>query len=94
MIDSHAHLEMVQFDHDRDQVIARAEREGVHTILSLAMIDEMDSFEKAIPLVETHGLLSAIGCHPHDAKIFDDKGGEAILARCAANPKILANNPI
>ena len=90
MIDSHAHLEMVQFDHDRDQVITRAEREGVHTILSLAMIDEMDSFEKAIPLVETHGLLSAIGCHPHDAKIFDDKGGEGILSRFAANPKILA----
>ena len=33
MIDSHAHLDMDRFDADRDDVIARARRQGVHTIV-------------------------------------------------------------
>lgn len=90
MIDSHAHLDMDRFDADRDQVIARAKREGVHTILSLAMIDETDSYQRAFPLVAEHDLFTAVGCHPHDAKIFDDKGGEELVKELASRNKVLA----
>jgi len=90
MIDSHAHLDMDRFDADREQVVARAKREGVHTILSLAMIDEIDSYQRAFPLVAEHELVTAVGCHPHDAKIFDDKGSEELLKELASRNAVLA----
>lgn len=90
MIDSHAHLDMDRFDADREQVIARAKREGVHSILSLAMIDETDSYQRAFPLVEEYGLYTAVGCHPHDAKIFDDKSGEELVKELASRHNVLA----
>ena len=90
MIDSHAHLDMDRFDADREQVIARAKREGVHTILSLAMIDETDSYQRAFPLVAEYELYTAVGCHPHDAKIFDEKGGEELVKELASRNNVLA----
>lgn len=81
---------MDRFDADREEVIARARREGVHTILSLAMIDEEDSYQRAFPLVAEHGLVTAVGCHPHDAKIFDGRGGEALVRDLASRPGVLA----
>jgi TatD DNase family protein len=91
VIDSHAHLEMEAFDPDREEVLRRAREAGVETILSLAMIDEKDSYLRAFPFVESHQeVLTAIGCHPHDAKIFDERGGEELLRRLAERPRVLA----
>ncbi len=91
MIDSHAHLEMEAFDPDREEVVARARAAGIETILSLAMIDEKDSYRKAFPFVDAHeNLLTAVGCHPHDAKIFDERGGEELLRGLASRPRLVA----
>jgi len=91
VIDSHAHLEMEAFDPDREEVLARARAAGIETILSLAMIDESDSYLKAFPLIEVHeNLVTAVGCHPHDAKLFDERGGEDFLKRLASRPRLLA----
>ena len=91
MIDSHAHLEMEAFDPDREEVLARAREAGIETILSLAMVDENDSYRKAFPLVEAHqNLVTAVGCHPHDAKIFDERGGEDFLKGLASRPRLVA----
>lgn len=91
MIDSHAHLEMDAFDHDRDGAIARALDSGVEIIVSLAMVDEDRSYEKAFPIVGAHeALRTAVGCHPHDAKIFDEAGGEALVGRLAGHPGVIA----
>jgi len=90
VIDSHAHLDMDRFDDDREAVIHRARDQGVKKILSLAMVDEDDSYEKAFEVVEAYQLLSAVGCHPHDAKVFDAKDGEALLERLAARQEVLA----
>jgi TatD DNase family protein len=91
VIDSHAHLEMEAFDPDREEVLARAQAAGIETILSLAMIDESDSYLKAFPLIEKHeNLVTAVGCHPHDAKIFDERGGEDFLKGLASRPRLLA----
>jgi TatD DNase family protein len=91
MIDSHAHLEMDAFDADREEVLARAKAAGIGTILSLAMIDEKESYRKAFPLIEAHGdLLTAVGCHPHDARLFDERGGEELVKRLAARPRLVA----
>jgi len=91
VIDSHAHLEMEAFDPDREEVLARAREAGIETILSLAMVDENDSYRKAFPLVEAHeDLITAVGCHPHDAKIFDQRGGEDFLKGLASRPRLVA----
>lgn len=91
MIDSHAHLDMEDFDLDRDQVFERARDAGVGTILSLAMIDDKLSCERAFALVEKRPeLYTALGCHPHDAKIFDEWGGESRLNELARRPRLVA----
>ncbi len=91
MIDSHAHVDMEAFDADRDEVLLRAREAGVETILSLGMIDGKDSYERAFLIVdENPNLLTAIGCHPHDAKLFDEKGGEALVERLADRPRLMA----
>jgi TatD DNase family protein len=82
---------MEAFDRDRDEVLSRAREAGVEIILSLAMVDESDSYRKAFPLVESHeNLLTAVGCHPHDAKIFDERGGEEFLKSLASRPRLVA----
>jgi TatD DNase family protein len=82
---------MEAFDADREQVLARARAAGVEIILSLAMIDEADSYRKAFALVEVReGLLTAAGCHPHDAKIFDERGSEDLLTDLASRPRLVA----
>ena len=91
MIDSHAHLDMEAFDADRAEVLLRAREAGVETILSLGMIDGKNSYERAFLIVdENPNLLTAIGCHPHDAKLFDKKGGEALVEQLADRPRLMA----
>lgn len=91
MIDSHAHLDMEAFDLDREGVLARAREAGVGTILSLGLIDEKDSYRKALPLVRSREFLfTAVGCHPHDAKLFDEKGGEGLLKELSRETRLLA----
>lgn len=91
MIDSHAHLDMEAFDPDREDVLARARDASVEIVLSLGLIDENDSYRKAFDVVRAHqNLYTAAGCHPHDAKIFDDRGGEKLLGELANEPRLLA----
>jgi len=90
MIDSHAHLEMEAFDRDREDVLRRAKMAGVETILSLALLDEGASYAKAFEVVDAHPeLLTAIGCHPHEAKCFGSDG-ERTLARLSQRPRLVA----
>jgi TatD DNase family protein len=90
MIDSHAHLDMEAFDHDRDAVVARAKEAGVEKILSLALIDEGLSYGKSFAIVEQYPeLVTAVGCTPHDAKDFDSDG-ESLLEDLATHDGVLA----
>lgn len=90
MIDSHAHLEMEAFDGDREEVLRRAKAVGVETILSLGLLDEGASYTKAFQLVDEHPeLLTAVGCHPHDAKGFGSEG-ERLLERLSQRPRLVA----
>ncbi|MGL5430249.1 MAG: TatD family hydrolase [Vibrio sp.] len=64
MIDSHAHVYASEFDHDRDEVIARARQAGVEKILmpniDLASLAPMLATEQAYPDL-CHSML---GLHP------------------------------
>jgi TatD DNase family protein len=73
-VDSHAHIDGPEFDQDRDAVIQRARDAGVHTILNVGTGDpHSDAFERAVALGESHpAIYTAIGTHPHDARLYDD----------------------
>ncbi len=103
MTDSHAHLDAPEFDADRDDVLRNARAAGVGRIVSIGMLDERESWERAFGLVdrlhpdgEDHGdpelpeLWTTVGCHPHDASRFDETGGEEALSRRADRARLLA----
>lgn len=79
-IDSHAHIDGPQFDADRDEVIERARAAGVTAILNVGTGDpHAGVLERAVELGQKHDLLyTAIGTHPHDARLYDDKAEEKI----------------
>ena len=69
-IDSHAHLEMKEFDPDRPQVIERAAAKGISRIITIGT--DLESSRKALALAKTYRTIwAAAGFHPHDAASFD-----------------------
>lgn len=68
-VDSHAHLDLEDFDSDRDQVIGRAFKAGIKAILCPAEATSLKSLEVTFKLTSKyHSLLAAAGAHPHKAK--------------------------
>lgn len=103
MTDSHAHLDQPAFGPDRRAVLARAARAGVSTVVSIGMLDGEASWENTFSLVdalhpdgadhsdeEAPQLFTTLGCHPHDARLFGELGGEERLAELARRPRLLA----
>ena len=71
LVDSHAHLDMEEFDEDRDQVVQRAFQEGIISILCPADLTNPKSIEKTFDLIEKYeSLIAAAGVHPHQAIHF------------------------
>jgi TatD DNase family protein len=71
LIDSHAHLEMSDFDRDRDAVIARAIGAGVDLMITVGTT--VDDCEKAVSIAARHeAVYAAIGIHPHEVKDIDE----------------------
>jgi len=65
IIDTHAHLDMPQFDRDRAEVINRAHEAGVVAIVNVGT--DLKSSEHAIKLAEVNpGVFAAVGFHPHE----------------------------
>ena len=79
-IDSHAHIDGPEFDADRDEIIDRAKAAGVSLILNIGTGDpHSGAFERAAALGQKHeSVYTAIGTHPHDARLYDDQAEEKI----------------
>ena len=64
LIDTHAHLDLEEFDQDRLQVIERAAEAGVAAIVAVAIT--ADSSRAALRLADRHDLIhAAVGIHPN-----------------------------
>jgi TatD DNase family protein len=88
LVDSHCHLDLRQFDEDREAVVARAEAAGVRILINPGV--DLDSSKRALALAERHrGVYAAVGVHPNDCANFDD-GTVAALRRLASHPKVVA----
>jgi TatD DNase family protein len=91
-IDSHAHVDGPEFDADRDEVIQRARDAGVSAILNVGTGDpHSGALERAVELAEKHkDIYTAIGTHPHDARLFDDKAEQRITGLLKQNSRVIA----
>jgi len=70
LVDSHAHLEMDEFDGDRDAVIHRARKKGVNGIVTVGV--NLEDSRKAVALAERYDTVYAsVGIHPHDVTTID-----------------------
>ena len=79
-VDSHAHIDGIEFDADREEVIERARIAGVSMILNVGTGDpHSGAFERAVELGRKHeNVYTAIGTHPHDARLYDDQAEEKV----------------
>ena len=79
-IDSHAHIDGKEFDADREEVIQRAQAAGVSLILNVGTGDpHSGALERAVELGRRHdSIFTAIGTHPHDARLYDDAAEQKI----------------
>ena len=66
-VDSHTHIQLSQFDQDRDSVLERAGTAKVNTSLIIGF--DLETSLGAIKLAEKYdNLYATVGMHPHDAK--------------------------
>jgi TatD DNase family protein len=72
LIDTHCHLEMDEFNNDREEVIQRARDAGVVALITIG--SDLKGNKGAIELSEKYEFIyAAVGIHPHDAKDFTEE---------------------
>ena len=92
LIDSHSHLEMEQFDNDRQEVIERACLAGVEYIITVGTNPAFG--KKAISIAKQYkNIFVSVGIHPHEAATADDKS-LAQMAELACQPEVVAYGEI
>ncbi len=70
LIDSHAHLDLPEFDKDREEVIKRARKSGVEKIITIGI--GIKENRKALEIARKHDFIyCSLGIHPHNAKHLD-----------------------
>jgi len=90
IIDSHAHLDMEEFDPDREEVVRKAFASGLKHILCPMEMTEDRSPEIILGLIERHpSLFAAGGIHPHRARMMT-AGCLDRVRRLSREGKILA----
>ena len=91
-VDSHAHIDGQEFDVDRPAVIQRARDAGVSAILNVGTGDPHSGvLERAVELAENHDrLYTALGVHPHDARLFDDEAERRIINLIKQSSRVIA----
>lgn len=91
IIDSHAHLEMSQFDEDRAAMLGRARAAGVETLLAIGSgASPAERLDAAIPFAEQYDWIYAtVGIHPHDAAVATDEHF-ARLDELGCHPRVIA----
>ena len=88
LIDSHAHLDMEDFDTDRDLIIKRARQGGVNRIVTIGI--DLASSRKAIEIAKKYDFIFAsVGYHPHNANEADVRDLKK-LRNLASESKVVA----
>ena len=87
-VDTHCHLDFHDFDHDRDEVLARAWKNGLEMILNPGI--DLQSSQAALGLSEVNErVFAAVGVHPNSALTWNEHSLDSFRA-LAAHPKVVA----
>ena len=91
-VDSHAHIDGPEFDNDRELVIQRARDAGVDAILNIGTGDpHSGALERAVELAESYpAVFAALGTHPHDARLFDQKAESRLTELVKKSRRVIA----
>ncbi len=70
LVDAHTHLDLPEFDPDREEVIERARSAGLVAIITVGI--DMESCKAALEIAERHDFIyCSLGSHPHEAQRWD-----------------------
>ena len=87
-IDTHAHIDMEDYDDDRQEVIQRAFESGVQYIINIGC--DIESCYRSVELTERYEFIyAAAGIHPHDVKSINGTTYDE-LRGLLAHPKVIA----
>lgn len=88
LIDTHAHLDMREYNDDREDVIKRAKDAGVEYIVTIGTT--VESSRDAVVLAEEYDFIyAAVGIHPHETKDILHPAYE-LLRHLAKHKKVVA----
>lgn len=88
LVDSHCHLDFVDFDEDRDALLERARGVGIGLMVTIST--RVKKFDAVVGLARRYDdVLCSIGTHPHNAAEELDIH-TADLVRLAADPRVVA----
>ena len=89
LTDTHCHLDLEQFDADRDAVIQRAISAGLTRILIPSLTGT--SSRAAVKLAESNPMLyAAVGVHPNEAETWDGQTISSLKELAAQSLKVAA----
>jgi len=87
-IDTHAHIQMTEFDADREETLARAKSAGIELMVTVGY--HLEASQRAVEAAQRYSqVYASVGIHPHDAKHYDEKT-ERALRELAGSPKVVA----
>jgi len=86
--DTHAHIQMTEFDADREETLARAKSAGIELMVTVGY--HLEASQRAVEAAQRYSqVYASVGIHPHDAKHYDEKTEQA-LRELAGSPKVVA----
>lgn len=89
VIDTHAHIDMAQFDKDRAEVIGRAVAAGVSVMVNPAV--DVQSSEEIIRLAEKDPhIFAAVGFHPQEAGRATEVAIKRLAGLAESSPRVVA----
>ena len=88
LIDSHAHIDLPEFNKDRDQVLERARRRGVAAVINVGL--DAESSRQALAMAKKYDdIFVAVGFHPHEASKMKE-GDLDSLAELTEDARVVA----
>jgi TatD DNase family protein len=86
-VDSHAHLDLDDFDEDREAILARAKASGLSNILNVFL--GPDAFDKNRALFDDHPEVDfLLGVHPNEADTLNDDAIHRMRAHFKSEPRL------
>jgi TatD DNase family protein len=90
LVDSHAHVDGVEFDGDRAAVLERARDAGVERLITVGTGPDLAHIGRAVILAEAEpDVFATVGVHPHDAARIEASWWSE-LETLARRPRVVA----